>query len=260
MVDNPHILLFIITGFIAGSTMGMVTYRLPLMILKTSLPAETQSRFNLWLPASHCCHCMKPLNWYDNIPLLSWLCLRGKCRYCCRPISVRYLSLEAVCPLVALACCFMHPTSVMLAMTVFLYFWFALALSIIDLQHFLLPDKLTLPLLWLGLLFNARYDQISTEDAIIGAVAGYTSLWLVYWMVWLTARKEGIGFGDVKLLAAAGAWTGWQSLPVILFSASLIGLAYSLILWTVKRSKPEIIPFGPSLALSGWGYFCWLTL
>ncbi|OQD47160.1 hypothetical protein BWZ29_23085 [Enterobacter cancerogenus] len=260
MVDNLLILLFIITGLIAGSTMGMVIHRLPLMILQTTSPDETQGRFNLWLPASHCCHCLQPLAWYDNIPLLSWLCLRGKCRACSRPVSARYLLLETFCPVVAMVCYFMHPASLTLAIAVFLYFWFALALSIIDLRHFLLPDKLTLPLLWLGLLFNTQYSQVSAELAIIGAVAGYVSLWLVYWMVWLITHKEGIGFGDIKLLAAAGAWTGWQSLPAILFSASLIGLAYSLTLWVVKRSKPEMIPFGPSLALSGWGYFCWLTL
>lgn len=259
-MDSALTVLFFVVGLVAGSTMGMVTWRLPLMVLHQHTAVEASSDFNLWLPASHCCQCRTPLAWYDNIPLFSWLRLKGKCRHCEHPVSWRYFLLEIGCALMAMLCYSLHPESLPLALALFLYFWFALALSVIDSQHFLLPDKLTLPLLWTGLLFNVLSGTIPCEDAILGAIAGYLILWLIYWLVWLVWHKEGIGFGDFKLLAAAGAWTGWHSVPVILYAASVLGVFYGLLLWLKNRRFTGAIPFGPALALCSWGYFCWLTL
>ncbi|WP_284966639.1 prepilin peptidase [Enterobacter cloacae] len=259
-MDSMLALLFLIIGLLAGSTMGMVTWRLPIMIVQQPNADEAFSRFNLWLPASHCCHCRIPLMWHDNIPLFSWLRLKGKCRHCGQSVSWRYPLLEASCALMAPLCYALHPNNLMLVSGLLLYFWFALALSVIDLQHFLLPDKLTLPLLWLGLLFNLLTGVVPCKDAILGAVAGYLTLWLLYWIVWLIWRKEGLGYGDFKLLAAMGAWTGWQNLPTILYIASIAGVLGGLAWWMKKRQFTGALPFGPALALSGWGYFCWATL
>ncbi|HBM7658082.1 TPA: prepilin peptidase [Enterobacter cloacae subsp. cloacae] len=259
-MDSMLALLFLIIGLLAGSTMGMVTWRLPIMIVQQPNADEAFSRFNLWLPASHCCHCRIPLMWHDNIPLFSWLRLKGKCRHCGQSVSWRYPLLEASCALMAPLCYALHPNNLMLVSGLLLYFWFALALSVIDLQHFLLPDKLTLPLLWLGLLFNLMTGVVPCKDAILGAVAGYLTLWLLYWIVWLIWRKEGLGYGDFKLLAAMGAWTGWQNLPTILYIASIAGVFGGLAWWMKKRQFTGALPFGPALALSGWGYFCWATL
>lgn len=259
-MDNMLVLVFLIIGLLAGSTLGMVTWRLPIMIAQQASTDGASSRFNLWLPASHCCHCSMPLMWHDNIPLFSWLRLKGKCRYCKQVVSWHYPLLEASCALMAPLCYALHPDNLTLVSGLLLYFWFALALSVIDSQHFLLPDKLTLPLLWLGLLFNLITGGITCEEAILGAVAGYLSLWLLYWFIWLIWHKEGIGYGDFKLLAAAGAWTGWHSLPTILYIASIAGILFRLMWWLKKRELSGALPFGPALALSGWGYFCLVTL
>ncbi|MGR5942857.1 prepilin peptidase [Enterobacter sp. C4G1] len=259
-MDNELVVLFLIIGLAAGSTMGMVTWRLPLMVLQQYQPDDTSFRCNLWLPPSHCCHCKTPLAWYDNIPVFSWLRLKGKCRYCGLHVSWRYPVLEISSAIMAVLCYILHPDALVLALGLFLYFWFALALSVIDFRHLLLPDLLTLPLLWLGLLFNVLSGIVSCEDAILGAVAGYLLLWMIYWIIWLIWHKEGMGFGDFKLLAATGAWTGWQSLPVILYTASLVGIVYGLLLWRRKGRYTGALPFGPALALCGWGYFCWHTL
>ncbi|WP_244153193.1 prepilin peptidase [Kosakonia oryziphila] len=253
-------LIFMVIGLLAGSTIGMVTWRLPIMIAQQITADEASSHFNLWLPASHCCHCRMPLVWHDNIPLFSWLRLKGKCRHCRQAVSWRYPLLEVSCALMALLCYTLHPDNLALVSGLLFYFWFALALSVIDSQYFLLPDKLTLPLLWLGLLFNLMTGVVQCEDAIMGAVAGYLTLWLIYWIVRLIWHKEGIGYGDFKLLAAAGAWTGWQSLPMILYIASSIGIFYGLVLWIKNKRLTGVLPFGPALALSSWGYFCWVTL
>lgn len=247
--------LFVVAGLVAGSTMGMVTWRLPLMIDRQTAPAT----LNLGFPASHCCHCQQPLRWYDNIPLLSWLLLRGKCRYCQTAISIRYPLAELFCALAALFCYLCHPYALILAVALFLYFWFALALCIIDLRHMLLPDRLTLSLLWCGLLFNSYTGIIACEEAIMGAAAGYTSLWLLNACVRLLRHKEGIGYGDLKLFAAVGAWTGWQSLPPILYIAAMMSLIYGLWMFLRTRRRVSVIPFGPGLAIGGWGYFCWMT-
>ena len=144
----------------------------------------------------------------------------------------------------------------------FLYFCFVLTLSVIDFRTQLLPDKLTLPLLWLGLVFNAKYGLIELHDAVYGAVAGYGVLWCVYWGVWLVCHKEGLGYGDFKLLAAAGAWCGWQTLPMILLIASLGGIGYAIVSQLLQRRTITTIAFGPWLALGSMinlGYLAWIS-
>lgn len=259
MISTEIASFFLAIGLIAGSTMGMATYRLPMMIAHAENPDKTGSELSLWYPGSHCCHCRQPLRWFDNIPVLTWLWLRGKCRYCGEAISIRYLLSELLCATAALLCYLFHPNAIELALALFLYFWFALALCIIDIHHLLLPDKLTLPLIWCGLLFNAWSGFIDCKDAIFGAAAGYVALWLVNQIVRLTYRKEGIGYGDFKLFAAAGAWTGWQSLPWILYIAAIAAIIYGVLPMLHARRKVSVIPFGPALALSGWGYFCWMS-
>lgn len=249
-----RITIFALAGLLSGSVMSMVVHRLPIMIHQDQ---ETHATFNLWWPGSHCCHCHHPLALRDNIPLLSWLMLRGKCRYCRSRIPFRYPLLELSCLLAAPACALIY-SSPLIACTVFLYFWFALALSVIDFRTLLLPDKLTLPLLWLGLLINTTYGFIPLGDAIYGSAVGYAALWLVYWLAWLITRKEGLGYGDFKLLAAAGAWCGWQALPAILLAASLCGIMYAIGQKVRCASHGPMIAFGPWLALSSWLYYCWL--
>jgi len=259
-MDSGGIILFLFIGLVAGNTIGTIAWRLPLTILQ-SIPADqTSPRLHLWLPGSRCCKCETPLAWYDNIPLFSWLYLQGKCRHCGHPVCWHYLLLEVICIAMAVLCYALHPQTILLALALFLYFWFALTLSTIDMKYYLLPDKLTLPLLWLGLLFNTFTGMIRCEDAIAGAAAGYIILWLIYWVIRLIWHKEGLGYGDFKMLAAVGAWSGWQSLPIILYIASIAGVVYGLLLWFKEGRRGAPIPFGPALALSGWGYFCWIGL
>jgi len=259
-MDSGGIMLFLFIGLVAGNIIGTITWRLPLTILQPIPADQTSPRLPLWLPGTRCCECETSLAWYDNIPLFSWLRLQGKCRHCGHPVCWHYLLLEVICIAMAVLCYALHPQAILLALALFLYFWFALALSAIDIKHYLLPDRLTLPLLWLGLLFNTCTGMIRCEDAIAGAAAGYIILWLIYWVIRLIWHKEGLGYGDFKMLAAVGAWSGWQSLPIILYIASIAGVIYGLLLWLKKGRRGAPIPFGPALALSGWGYFCWISL
>lgn len=259
-MDSDGIMLFLILGLVAGYLMETISWHLPLIILQSGSADKPPLRLNLWLPPSHCGQCKIPLSWYDNIPLISWLRLRGKCRHCEHPLCWYYLLLEFICITMAVICYALHPHAISLALALFLYFWFALTLSIIDIKYYLLPDRLTLSLLWLGLLFNTFMGSVRCEDAIAGAAAGYLILWSIYWLVRLIWHKEGLGYGDFKMLAAVGAWSGWQSLPAILYIASVTGVVYGLVLWLKEGRRGMAIPFGPALALTGWGYFCWSGL
>lgn len=259
-MDSSLVILFLVIGLQSGTAMGILTWRLPAQILRQPPACETGPIFDFWLSGSRCCQCQTSLAWYDTLPLIGWMLLKGKCRHCGQPVSKRYPLLEGACALMAVICYALHPSSIIMAGALYVFFWFVLALSAIDLQHYLLPDRLTLSLLWLGLLFNAFFGVVSGQDAILGAAAGYLILWLFYWLVKLIWHKEGMGYGDFKMLAAVGAWCGWQDMPTILYVASMTGLLYGLLLWVKKRHFGDPIPFGPALALSGWGYFCWATL
>ncbi|MGX5913202.1 prepilin peptidase [Aliidiomarina sp. Khilg15.8] len=206
-----------------------------------------QAPFNLAVPASHCPKCQAPVKAYDNIPLISWLMLRGRCRHCKAPISALYPVVEFVAALIPVICFwFFGVTSEAMAYSILL--WILLILTVIDLQHMLLPDQLTLPLLWLGLLGSLWWLPVSPQDAIVGAVAGYLFLWTLYWVFKLLTGKEGMGYGDFKLLAALGAWLGWQMLPLIIILGSGTGAILGGLFMLLTRQKQGVpIPFGPFL-------------
>lgn len=260
------IIYVFILGLTIGSFLNVVIYRLPVMMHREwrtqcaellgqeAAPAE---RFNLSLPASHCPVCKHPIGALENIPLLSYLIQRGKCRHCATPIPLRY-------PLVELA------TAVMSAMVVWqfglgwpavfalLFTWALITLTMIDFDHQLLPDSLTLPLLWLGLLLSLGVVYVDARASIIGAAAGYLLLWSVYWLFKLITGKEGMGYGDFKLLAALGAWMGWKALPLIVMLSSLVGAVVGISLIVFRGRDRQIpIPFGPYLAAAGWIAMMW---
>ena len=206
---------------------------------------------------SHCPRCNRQLAWFENIPLLSWLALRGKCRSCGNPISFQYPLVELLTGLLFLACAwrfgFGWKCFGALILTSFL-----IALSGIDLRTKLLPDQLTLPLMWLGLVAASDNLYMHTKPALLGAMAGYMSLWSVYWVFKQLTGKEGMGHGDFKLLAALGAWTGLAGiLPTILMSSFLGAVIGSIWLFAKGRDKATPIPFGPYLAVAGWISFMW---
>nr|WP_312026217.1 A24 family peptidase [Yersinia enterocolitica] len=237
-------------GLCVGSFLNVVIYRLPLM-----LTGAQQDDFNLCLPHSHCPKCQTQLKWRDNIPLFSWMWLQGQCRYCQIAIPVRYPLVEVMTMLVTLLIATTIPFGSPL-LAALLLSWTLIALTMIDIDHLLLPDNLTLPLLWAGLLFHLFDDTLPLSDAVIGAVSGYLILWSLYWAFWWVTRREVLGYGDFKLLAALGAWLGWMALPSLLLTASLTGIAFALIFRLLrKRPLNTALPFGPFLAFSGWLLF-----
>jgi len=259
--------LSLLLGLVVGSFLNVVIYRLPKMLELswqqqcTELRNETAAPgqpFNLLTPRSVCPQCGQPIAAWHNIPLLSYLLLGGKCAHCATRIPLRY-------PLVELAsgllCAFAaaHFGYAWATVGALLLICFLLALTVIDLNSQLLPDDLTLPLLWLGLLFNLFGVFAPLSDAVIGVIAGYLALWSVYWGFRLITGKEGMGYGDFKLLAALGAWLGWQMLPLIILLSSLVGagVGITLILFAGHQRQTPI-PFGPYLAGGGlialfWG-------
>ena len=252
--------LSLLLGLVVGSFLNVVIYRLPKMLelswqqqcaeLRDETAAPSQP-FNLLTPRSACPQCGEPIAAWHNIPLLSYLLLGGKCAHCSARISLRY-------PLVELAsgllCAFAaaHFGYAWTAVGAMLLIWFLLALTVIDLNTQLLPDDLTLPLLWLGLLFNLFGVFVPLSDAVIGAIAGYLALWSVYWGFRLITGKEGMGYGDFKLLAALGAWFGWQGLIPIILMASVIGAIIGIVLkFNQGLREGGYVPFGPFLAGAG---------
>jgi leader peptidase (prepilin peptidase)/N-methyltransferase len=215
-------------------------------------------RYNLWMPRSACPQCGHQITALENIPLLSWLWLRGRCSACRTPISARYPLVELLTALLSAAAAWKWGVTLQTGAAVLLI-WALVALAFIDLDTTLLPDSLTLPLLWLGLLVNLGGHFASMPDAVIGAIAGYLVLWSVYWLFKLATGKEGMGYGDFKLLAALGAWLGWQMLPAIILLSSVVGAAVGLtLIVAVRHGRNVPIPFGPYLAAAGiiaafWG-------
>ena len=206
---------------------------------------------------SHCPHCKTPLSWYENIPLFSWLALRGKCRHCKAPISPQYPLVELLTALLAMASVWRFGFGWQgfgaIVLTCFL-----IALSGIDLRTQLLPDQLTLPLMWLGLIGSLDNLYMPAKPALLGAIAGYVSLWLVWWLFKQVTGKEGMGRGDFKLLAAIGAWVGLNGvLPTLLLSSVVGAVIGSVWLATQGRDRATPIPFGPYLAIAGWIVFFW---
>jgi leader peptidase (prepilin peptidase)/N-methyltransferase len=252
--------LVFVLGLLVGSFLNVVIHRLPKMMEAewqaqcAELRGETAPeipRYNLWTPRSACPHCGHAIKALENIPVLSWLWLRGRCSGCGAPISVRYPLVELLTAALSAAVAWKWGASVETAGALLLV-WTLVALAFIDLDTTLLPDSLTLPLVWLGLLFNLGGHFASLPDAVIGAIAGYLVLWSVYWLFKLVTGKEGMGFGDFKLLAALGAWLGWQLLPVTILLSSVVGAAVGIaMILLVKHDRRVPIPFGPYLAGGG---------
>lgn len=266
-----HVLAFVLfavlLGLLIGSFLNVLIYRLPIMMQREwriqareylELPPEPLGkRFNLLLPHSRCPHCDHEIRSWENIPLISWLALRGKCSSCRSPISSRYPLVELACGIIsgyiAWHFGFSWQAGSMLVLT-----WGLLAMSMIDVDHQLLPDVLVLPLLWLGLILNNFGLFVPLENALWGAVAGYLSLWSVYWLFKLVTGKEGMGYGDFKLLAMIGAWGGWQVLPLTILLSSVVGAVVgSMLLRMQLAGRDTAIPFGPYLAIAGWIALLW---
>jgi leader peptidase (prepilin peptidase)/N-methyltransferase len=247
-------------GLLIGSFLNVVVYRLPVMAqreLDNYIAHEAgkdlphPDRFNLMVPRSACPHCGHRITALENVPIVSWLLLRGKCSACKAPISARYPVVEAVTGLLS-ALLVWHLGSGWLGLASLVFAWFLIAMTLIDYDTKTLPDDLTYPLLWLGLLINLDGTIVPLRDAVIGAMAGYMSLWAVYWLFKLVTGKEGMGYGDFKLLAALGAWMGWAMLPTIIILSSAVGavVGISLIVFA-RRDRNNPIPFGPYLAAAG---------
>ncbi|WP_439887533.1 prepilin peptidase [Pseudomonas sp. MBLB4123] len=261
------VLVSLLVGLLLGSFLNVVVYRLPLMLERDwkmqareilDLPGEpAQATFNLILPNSQCPHCGHEIRPWENIPVLSYLALRGKCASCKAPISKRYPLVELACGLLS-AYVAWHFGFTWQAGALLLLTWGLLAMSLIDADHQLLPDSLVLPLLWLGLIANSFGLFASLGDALWGAVAGYLSLWSVYWLFKLVTGKEGMGYGDFKLLAMLGAWGGWQVLPLTILLSSLVGAVLGVIMLRLRNAETSTpIPFGPYLAIAGWIALLW---
>lgn len=258
-----------ILGLLLGSFLNVVIYRLPVMLERlwhrqcaeldgTQKAQTTEDKpFNLVSPRSRCPHCGHGIGALENIPILSFLWLRGKCSACSRPISWRYPLVELLTALLSFAVAW-HFGASFAGLAALVLTWSLIALAFIDYDHQILPDDITLPLLWAGLLVNLGGTFVSLPSAVLGAAAGYGSLWLVYHAFRLVTGKEGMGFGDFKLFAALGAWLGWQLLPLIILFASffgaLIGIAFILFFGRDRRLP---IPFGPFLCAAGGVALLW---
>lgn len=249
-----------VVGLCVGSFLNVVIHRLPRMLeqewadqcaeLRGETPAE-RAPYNLLVPRSACPACKQPIRAHQNIPVLSFLLLKGKCAHCQARISPRYPVVELAAAGFAVAAAWQFGPSYQ-ALAIACLLWVLLALSAIDIDTQLLPDNLTLPLLWAGLILNSFDFFVPLGDALWGAVGGYLILWLVYWAFRLATGKEGMGYGDFKLLAALGAWLGWQMLPVIILLSSVVGAAVGIALIVARgRDRNIPIPFGPYLAGAG---------
>jgi len=253
-------------GLLVGSFLNVVILRLPQMMHRewaqqcaelAGKTVQAQEPFNLQQPPSHCPQCGAPVRAWQNIPIISYLLLRGRCASCGKPIPLRYPVVEAVTGILTVVVAW-HFGPTPQALAAMLLTWALIGLSVIDLDHHLLPDQITLPVTWLGLLLSLLPVFASPSDAILGAVVGYLSLWLVFQAFRLLTGKEGMGFGDFKLLALFGAWLGWQMLPQIILIASLCGalVGIALILFR-QHQRGTPIPFGPYLAVAGWIALLW---
>ena len=266
-----------LVGLVVGSFLNVVVHRLPKMLerdwdgqaadvlehkglpdVAKKLRGSDAQRYNLITPASTCPHCGHNIRAYENIPIFSYVFLRGRCSSCKSAITIRYPIVEAISGILAGYIGWRFGLTWAMAGAL-IFAWALIALTAIDIDTQLLPDDITLPLLWVGLLVNLNNGFTPLSSAVIGAVAGYLSLWAVYWLFKLTTGKEGMGYGDFKLLGAIGAWLGWKMLPVVILLSSLVGagVGIALIVFT-RHGRNTPIPFGPYLAAAGlialfWG-------
>ena len=258
----------VVAGLMVGSFLNVVIHRLPKMLerqwraecaeLAGGTPLAPVARYDLAVPRSTCPKCGSKITAAQNIPLVSYLVLRGRCANCRELISPRYPVVEAVSGALAGYVAWRYGLSSAL-FGALIFTWAMIALTFIDLDTFYLPDSITLPLLWAGLLFNTGATFIDLSSAVIGAVAGYLALWSVFWAFKFATGKEGMGYGDFKLLAAIGAWLGWKMLPLVILLSSVVGAVVGIALIVfAKHARDKPIPFGPYLAVAGlialfWG-------
>jgi leader peptidase (prepilin peptidase)/N-methyltransferase len=257
------IIFTFVISLLVGSFLNVVIYRLPIMmerewqrdIEQTQNPEKElapQTTFNLIKPDSTCPNCQHKIRAWENIPVISWIVLGRKCSGCAKPISGRYPAVELLTAIMSAAVAYQLGFG--LTGVAFIFgTWLLVAMTFIDLDKMLLPDSLTLLLLWLGLGISCFDQTISPIDSIIGAMVGYLSLWSIYWAFKLLTGKEGMGYGDFKLLAALGAWVGWQHLPIVILLSSVVGAIVGISLMFIKKKDSNLaIPFGPYLAAAGW--------
>ncbi|MEO1080534.1 MAG: A24 family peptidase [Pseudomonadota bacterium] len=270
LAREPLYLALVLTliGLIIGSFLNVVILRVPRMLqrdwerdcralLELQDEDAEQDRFSLVYPDSRCPSCNAPIRAWQNIPVLSYLLLRGRCANCGVSIGLRYPFVEALTAVMSVCVGVFIPWGPALLAYLGLT-WSLIALSGIDIDTQLLPDDITMPLLWAGLGFNLLTGTVALEDAVIGAMAGYLLLWSVYWLFRLVTGKEGMGFGDFKLLAALGAWMGWQSLPLIVIMSSAVGAVLGMAILALRREgRSQPLPFGPYLAAAGWIVLLW---
>ena len=256
-------------GLVIGSFLNVVIHRLPIMLerdwrrecqmflgLETESPASTEP-FNLAVPGSQCPYCSKPISALENIPVLSYLWLKGRCSGCHASIPLRYPAIELLTALLSFAVAYRFGATVQMVAALGLT-WCLVALSGIDIDRQLLPDVITLPMLWLGLLLSVFGLFTDSTASILGAVAGYMALWLIYQTFKRLTGKEGMGYGDFKLLALLGAWLGWSALPLIVILSSVVGAVSGILMMLLLRHDHRMpIPFGPYLAAAGWLAMLW---
>ena len=261
------VIVAVLAGLIVGSFLNVVIHRLPKMLERqwrsecaelAGTPSPPAERYDLAKPRSACPKCGHMIPAIENIPLASYFILGGKCSQCGAPISLRYPVVEALSGALAGYIAWRFGLSAAM-LGALLFTWAMIARAFIDLDTFYLPDSITLPLLWAGLLFNTGGTFTDLHSAVIGAAAGYVALWAVFWAFKLATGKEGMGYGDFKLLAAIGAWLGWKMLPLTILASSLVGAAVGIALIVfAKHAREKPIPFGPYLAAAGliamfWG-------
>jgi len=269
--SNPGLFsgLAVILGLLVGSFLNVVIHRTPIMLMHRwqqdcqelvgapDASKPSSESINLVLPASRCPHCKHKITVLENIPVVSYLWLRGKCSSCGGPISPRYPLIELLSAVLTGIVAW-HFGFGLGGMAAIILTWVLIALAFIDIDHQLLPDVMVLPLLWAGLLLNLPGTFTSLSSAVIGAAAGYLSLWIVFHLFKLITGKEGMGYGDFKLFALFGAWLGWQSLPLIILLSSFIGALIGIALIALRgRDRAQPLPFGPYLAAAGWVAMLW---
>ena len=253
-------------GLIIGSFLNVVILRFPEQLKNNwrresqdflGLPPEPIENISVATPASRCPSCGVPIKPWHNIPVISYIFLRGKCTACSTPISIQYPLIELLCGLATAFIVYQFGLSLFAAYCL-LFTWILIALTGIDYHDQLLPDQITLPLLWVGLFANLSGTFVPINEAVIGALAGYLSLWSVFWIFKLVTGKEGMGYGDFKLLAALGAWMGWQMLPLIIVLSTFVGAVVGIVGVVIKSKDRQIpIAFGPFLAMAGWIALIW---
>ena len=256
-------------GLVMGSFLNVVIHRLSIMMNRAwtnecrehlgeaILETGEQTHFNLLIPASRCPHCNHRISPLENIPVISYLLLKGRCTECGTAISPRYPLVELTTALMSIIAALHFGYSLQMLMALG-FTWALVPLFLIDFDHQILPDSITLPLLWAGLFLSLFNVFIDAHSSIIGALAGYLSLWSIFHLFKLATGKEGMGYGDFKLLAAIGAWVGWQALPVVILFSSVVGASIGIMLILFKgRDHSQPMPFGPFLAAAGWMTLLW---